>query len=118
MVKKSKKRAAKRSVQSREAKISIKPLGDRVLVLPEAEEAGRETSSGIFIPETIEKEKPQKGRVVAVGEGRRNDAGELIPVSVKVGSRVIFSKYGFDEVKIGDKEYYLISESNILAVIK
>jgi len=69
------------------------------------------------IPETVDKEKPEQGKVVAVGEGHYDD-GKLIPVRVKVGDRVLFSKYGYDDVKIGDEEYYILKEENILAVIK
>ena len=98
--------------------ISLIPLADRVIVQPEAAEVGKETRSGIFIPETVDKEKPSRGKVVAVGPGRRLDDGTIIPVSVKVGMKVVFSKYSPDEIKINDKEYYVIREENILAVIK
>jgi len=98
---------------------NIKPLGDRVLVEPiSAEDRGAKTKSGIIIPDTIDKEKPEEGTVVAVGPGRVGDNGKLIPIGIKKGQKVIFSKYGPDEVKIGDKEYYILSESNILAVIE
>lgn len=96
---------------------SIKPLGDRVLVKPE--DAGdTKTASGIFIPDTAHKEKPERGEVIAVGDGKRTEKGEVIPLRVNVGDTVIFSKYGYDEVKINDVEYYIVSESNILAVVK
>lgn len=98
-------------------KINIKPLGDRVLVEP-LDNEGEKTKSGIIIPDTVSKEKSEQGKVVAVGEGRRNDDGKLIPLTVKKGQKVIFSKYGPDEVKIGDKEYFIISEANILAIIE
>ncbi len=97
----------------------IKPLGDRVLVEPvSAENRGAKTKSGIIIPDTIDKEKPEQGIVAAVGPGKIGDDGKLIPVSVKKGQKVIFSKYGPDEIKIGDKEYYILSESSILAIIE
>ncbi len=98
-------------------KVGIMPLGDRVLVSPEVE-THEKTASGIYIPDTAKKEKPERGEVIAVGPGKRGDDNELIPIAVKVGDTVVFSKYGYDEVNIGDEEYYLISESNILAVIK
>jgi len=98
-------------------KISILPLGDRVLVRPNI--AGDEKSpSGIIIPDTAQKEKPEQGKVVAVGEGKRNEKGDVLPMRIKEGDTVVFSKYGFDEIKIEDEEYYIVSESNILAVIK
>jgi len=103
--------------QQTSTKINIQPLGDRVLVKPESAEDER-TASGIIIPDTARKEKPERGAVIAVGAGKRGDDNELIPVAVKVGDTVVFSKYGFDEVKIDDVDYYIIQESNILAVIK
>lgn len=100
-------------------KVKIKPLADRVVVKPLSEEdKSGKTKSGIIIPETVEKERGEQGEVVAVGPGRLTDEGKLVPVSVKVGQKVIFAKYGPDEIKIGGKDYYIISESNILAVIE
>jgi chaperonin GroES len=98
-------------------KMTVMPLGDRVLVRPEAEDA-QKTASGIYIPDTAHKEKPERGEVIAVGEGKRTENGQVIPLRVKVGDTVMFSKYGFDEVKIDDEEYYIVTESSILAVIK
>lgn len=98
--------------------INLKPLGDRVLVLPEREEEKSKTKSGIIIPETVGKERPEQGTVVAVGEGRFDEDGNRIPMSVKKGQTVLFSKYGPDEIKLDGKEYLIISESNILAVIE
>jgi chaperonin GroES len=100
------------------AKHKIIPLGDRVLVKPLAGEAREKTKSGIIIPETVSKEKPEQGKVLAVGEGKRNDDGKLVPMGVKVGDMVIFSKYGPDEIKVDGEEYYIISESAILAILK
>jgi chaperonin GroES len=96
-------------------KLSIQPLADRVVVQPASRE--EMSASGIIIPDTA-KEKPERGTVVAVGEGKVGDDNERIPMSVKVGDTVIFSKYGFDEVKIDGKEYYILSESSVLAIIK
>ena len=98
---------------------NIVPLGDRVVVRPlSEEEAGTKSAAGIIIPDTVGKEKPERGVVTAVGQGKWDEDGKKrIPMEVKVGDRVMFSKYGFDEVKIGDKEYFIVSESNILAVI-
>ncbi len=98
--------------------VGVIPLADRVLVLPMGKDE-KVSASGIIIPETIDKERPDQGTVIAVGPGKYNEDGEeLIPMSVKVGQKVIFSKYGPDEIKIGGKEYYIISESNILAIIE
>ncbi len=90
----------------------LKPLGDRVVV--EVIEQEETTASGIVLPDTA-KEKPQEGRVVAVGKGRYEN-GQLIPMEVKEGDRVIFSKYAGTEVKVGDKEYLIMRESDILAI--
>lgn len=99
--------------------INIKPLADRVLVEPLTDEEREKTTKlGIIIPETVEKEKSEKGRVIAVGPGKMTDQGKIIPPTIKKGQIVIFSKYGPDEIKVGDKEYYIIKEENILAVIE
>ena len=100
-------------------KPTITPLGDRVLVKPLlAEDLEKKSPSGIIIPETIEKEKPEQGEVVSVGEGKYDDRGHLVPVQVKVGDRVVFAKYGYEEIKVDDEEYYVLREDQILAVIK
>lgn len=99
--------------------VNIKPLADRVVVRPLTdEEAGTVSASGIIIPETAKKEKPEQGVIVAVGPGKWDEDGEKrIPLEVKLGDKVVFSKYGFDEVKMTDQEYFIVSESNILAVL-
>jgi chaperonin GroES len=99
-------------------KSPIKPLHDRVVVRPlTEEESGSVSKSGIIIPETAKKEKPEQGIVVAVGAGKWNDDGdERLKMDVSVGDRVVFSKYGYDEVKIEEKEYFIVSESSILGV--
>ena len=79
---------------------------------------GTTTSFGIIIPETVDKEKPEQGTVIAVGPGKRGEDGRINPVNVSVGDKVMFSKYGYDELKVGGVEYYIVSESNILAVIR
>ena len=99
--------------------IGIKPLADRVVVrsLTE-EELGTKSAAGIILPDTVSKEKPEQGIVMAVGDGKWDEDGEnRIPVEVKVGDRIVFSKYGFDDVKVGDKEYIIVGEASILAVI-
>lgn len=103
-------------------KVQIKPFGDRVLVRPFTEESLRQAQSkgpsyGIILPDSISKEKSAQGKVLAVGEGKWVD-GKLMPVRVKVGDTVIFSKYGYDEVEHDSEELYLLKEENILAIIK
>lgn len=98
---------------------SIKPLQDRVVVRRlTPEETGTKSASGIIIPDTVSKEKPEQGIVVAVGEGKWDEDGEKrVPMDVKVGDRIIFSKYGFDEVKIGGEELYVVSASSVLGIV-
>lgn len=106
--------------------IKIKPLHNNVLIEPlSEEERGVKTKSGIFIPDTIDKEKPDQGKIIEVGPGKKDENGKIIPMSVKKGQKVVFSKYGPDEIKIGDsprgeagKKFYIISEDNILAIIE
>lgn len=95
--------------------MKIKPLGDRVLV--EQMEASEQKKGGIIIPDTA-KEKPQEGKVIAVGTGKLDDDGKLIPFSVKKGDKVLMPKYGGTEVKIDDKEYQIVREDDILAIIE
>lgn len=113
------KKSAKKSVTSgSSAKKGIVPVGDRVLLKPlSPEEMGKRSPGGIIIPETVDKEKPEQGTVIAVGPGRRDDKGNHIPMQVRAGDRVVFSKYGYDEVKVDGVEYYIVSESNVLAII-
>lgn len=92
---------------------TLKPIGDRVVVKPEPEE--QKTKSGIVLPDTA-KEKPSEGTVVAVGTGRVLDNGQKVPVEVKVGDRVIYSKYGGTEVKIENEDYIILAERDILAI--
>ena len=97
--------------------VGVTPMNDRVLVKPlSAEEAGTMTAFGILIPDTA-KEKPEQGTVVAVGPGKIGEDGKRVAMSVKVGDRVMFSKYGFDEIKVGGVEYLILPESSILAII-
>jgi chaperonin GroES len=96
-------------------KVAIRPLEDRILV--QANEAETTTASGLVIPDTA-KEKPQEGTVLAVGPGRFDDNGKRVPVDVKVGDTVIYSKYGGTEVKYQGEEYLLLSARDVLAVIE
>jgi chaperonin GroES len=95
--------------------MSVKPLGDRVLV--QAVEDQEVKKGGIIIPDTA-KEKPQEGKIVAVGTGKRDEHGKLIPFEVKKGDRVLISKYGGTEIKIDGKEYLIMREDDILGVIE
>ena len=95
----------------------VQPLGDRIVVRPEAA-MDEKSPSGIIIPDSARKEKPERGVVVAVGEGKRNERGDVLAMRIQVGDTVMFSKYGYDEVKIDEEEYYIVSEPNVLAVIK
>jgi chaperonin GroES len=95
--------------------MKIRPLADRVLVEPKKEQEIKK--GGIIIPDSA-KEKPMEGTVVAVGTGKRDDDGKLIPFTVKVGDTVLMPKYGGTEVKIDDKEYQILREEDILGVIE
>jgi chaperonin GroES len=95
--------------------LNLKPLGDRLLVEPaESEEV---TASGIVLPETA-KEKPQKGKVLAVGPGRRDDEGKRIQMDVKKGDTVLYAKYAGTEVKLEDKKYLILKETDVLAIVE
>jgi chaperonin GroES len=94
--------------------VPIKPLEDRIVV--KAIEAETTTASGLVIPDTA-KEKPQEGEVLAVGDGRFDDQGNRVPVDVKVGDKVIYSKYGGTEVKYAGEDYLVLSARDILAVV-
>jgi chaperonin GroES len=95
--------------------MNIRPLGDRVLIQPI--ETAEMKKGGIIIPDSA-KEKPQEGKVIAVGPGKKTEEGKLIPMNVKKGDRVLMPKYGGTEVKLDDKDYQLIREEDILAVIE
>ena len=95
--------------------ISIKPLEDRIVV--QTLEAEQTTASGLVIPDTA-KEKPQEGKVLAVGPGRVDDSGKRIPVDVAEGDVVIYSKYGGTEVKYGAEEFQILSARDVLAIVE
>ena len=94
---------------------SLQPLGERVLVRPLPQE--EVTKGGVILPDTA-KEKPQQGEVMAAGKGKMLESGEVIPMEVKVGDKILFGKYSGTEVKIEGEEYLIIKESEILAIIK
>ncbi len=94
--------------------MKIKPLGDRILVQPQQE--ADETKGGIIIPDTA-KEKPQQGKVIALGTGKLDDNGEKVPFNVKAGDKVLMPKYGGTEVKIDEKDYQIVREDDLLGII-
>jgi chaperonin GroES len=94
--------------------MKIKPLSDRVVI--EALEAEEKTSGGIYLPDTA-KEKPQMGKIVAVGPGKTADSGELIKMEVKVGDKVLYGKYSGTDVTIDGKDYLIVRESDVLAIL-
>ena len=96
----------------------IRPLGNRVLIKPfTKEELSSKNSYGIILPNTDSKDKSEQGVVLAVGPGEYKD-NKFVPVAVKVGDKVAFSKYGYEDIKVGEEELYLVKEENILAVLK
>ncbi|MEK7511995.1 MAG: co-chaperone GroES [Patescibacteria group bacterium] len=93
----------------------LRPLSDHVLVKAVAKE--ERTATGIILPDSS-KEKPEKGEVIAIGQGKLNDNGVRQPMSLKVGDKILFTKYSPNEVKVDDQEYLILSESDVLAVIE
>ncbi len=96
--------------------MKIKPIGDRIILKPISQE--ETTKSGIILPQTVDKEKPEQGEVIAVGPGKTLDNGQIAPLSVKKGDKVIFTKYGPTEIKVDKKEYLVVKEEDILAVLE
>ncbi|MBI4281401.1 co-chaperone GroES [Candidatus Uhrbacteria bacterium] len=94
----------------------LRPLGDHVIVKPLSDDAV--TKTGIVLPDTVNKEKPEKGEVIAIGPGKLLDNGSRATPSVKVGEKVVFKKYSPDEVKVDGQEYLVISEGDIMAVLE
>ena len=96
--------------------MTLKPLGDHLVVKPVRENEA--SKAGIILPDTVDKEKPEKGKVIAIGQGKLLDNGQRAPMSVKVGETVLFKKYSPDEIKIEKEEYLIISESDVLAIVE
>jgi len=96
--------------------MKIRPLQDRVLV-KRVEEEMEKTKGGIIIPDTA-KEKPQQGKVIAVGKGKLNDDGKVVPLDVKVGDRILFGKYSGSEIKLDGEEHLIMREEDILGVVE
>jgi chaperonin GroES len=95
--------------------MNLKPLGDHLIVKPIKED--KTTKSGIVLPDTVDKERPEQGEVVAVGTGRVLDNGNRLEMSVRVGDKILFKKYSPDEIKINGEEFLVLTESEILAII-
>lgn len=96
--------------------MKIEPLHDKVVIKPLTKE--EVTASGIIIPDTVDREKPMQGEVVAAGPGKRLESGEIAPMSVKKGDKVLFTKYAPDEVEIDGEDYLVIDEEKILAIVR
>lgn len=96
--------------------MKLKPLFDKLLIEPE--EANKTTKSGLVLPDSSDKERPQMGTVVAVGSGRVNDKGEVRVMTVKVGDKVLFKKYGPDEIELDGKKYLIAEEADILGILE
>jgi chaperonin GroES len=96
--------------------MKLKPIHDHIVVKPIIQD--EITKSGIVLPDTIDKEKPEKGEVIAVGDGKLLDNGQRAVISVKVGDKVMFKKYSPDEIKVDGVEYLIISESDVLAILE
>ena len=94
--------------------MKFKPLGDRILL--KQLEAKEQTKGGIVIPDTV-KEKPQEGKIIAVGEGKKNPEGKVIPLSLKVGDKILYGKYSGTEVVVDSEEYLIIREEDVLGII-
>ena len=95
--------------------MNIKPLSDHIVIEPLKQE--EKTKSGILLPETAEKERPEQGKVIAVGPGKKTDEGKVVPLEVKVGDVVLFTKYGPNEIKIEEVEYLIAREEDILGIL-
>lgn len=95
--------------------MNVRPLRDRILV--ERIEEAEQKIGGLYIPDTA-KEKPQQGKVIAVGKGRVNDKGEVFPLDVKAGDTVLFGKYAGTEIKIDGREYLIVREDEVLGVVE
>ncbi len=95
--------------------MKIKPISDHILIEPIKEE--EKTKTGILLPDTAEKERPEQGKIIAVGPGKKDKKGNRFPLEVKAGDRVLFTKYGPNEIKVDNKEYLIAKEEDILAII-
>lgn len=94
---------------------NLKPLHDHLIVKAISEET--KSASGIILPDTVDKERPEQGEVIAVGPGKHSDSGSLVPMTVAVGNKILFKKYSPSEIKVDGEEYLVIEESDVLAII-
>ncbi len=96
--------------------MALRPLADRLVIEPVA--VDEITKSGIILPDTVDRERPEKGKVIATGPGKRLENGQRAEMDVKVGDMVVFKKYAPDEIKVDDKEFFILSESDIMAIVE
>ncbi len=96
--------------------MNLKPLSDHMIVKPVSED--KTTKSGIVLPDTVDKEKPEQGEVVAVGPGRALDNGSRLEMAVKVGQKILFKKYSPDEIKVEGEDYLVLSENEVIAIVE
>ena len=96
--------------------MTIKPLSNHVLIEPIKEE--EKTKTGILLPETAERERPEQGKVIATGPGKKDKTGKFVPLEIQPGQKVLFTKYGPNEIKVEDKEYLIAKEEDILAILE
>ncbi len=96
--------------------MKIKPLSNNILIEPAKQEI--KTKTGILLPETSEKERPEAGKVIAVGPGKKTSAGKVIPLEIRVGDEVLFTRYGPNEIKVEGKDYLIAKEEDILAIVE
>ncbi len=104
--------------QTKTGKLQLLPLGDRIVVLPADTAGEKKLASGIILPETVAGDKLMQGKVVAVGPGRKTDEGTRVPMDLKEGQKVFFKKPWDEPVKIDGVEYYVLTESEVLGIIK
>ena len=95
--------------------MNLKPIGDKIII--EVLEAAEKTAGGIVVPDAA-KEKPQEGKVIAIGEGKLLSSGKIVPPTVKPGDRILFGKYTGNEIKVDENEYLIMNEDDILAILK
>ena len=96
--------------------MNIIPISDHVLIEPIKGE--EKSKGGILLPQTAEKERPEQGKIIAVGPGKKDETGKIIPLEVKPGDKVLFTKYGPNEIKVDDQEYLIAKEEDILAILE